>query len=104
MLIHSVYFWLKPDLTAADRDAFVAGLTSLCTLKDVYRAEIGTPAPYDRPVIERGYDWALLLAFRTNADHDAYQIDPVHDVFRSECAQYWSTVKIFDVTTTDVAV
>ena len=57
------------------------------------------PAATDRPVIERGYSWALVLVFPSERAHDAYQVHPVHDRFREECGGYWSAVRIYDSVT-----
>ena len=99
MFIHSVYFWLGKDLTAADEQAFDAGVRSLCAIEGVRTGYVGVPAATDRPVIERGYNRALVIVFDDEAGHDAYQVHPVHDRFRKECARFWTDVRIFDVVT-----
>jgi hypothetical protein len=99
MFIHAVYFWLREDLTPAERQHFADGLRSLAGIGGVERGYIGVPAATDRPVIERGYSRALILTFRDERAHDAYQVDPVHDRFRAECGGYWTTVRIYDTVT-----
>lgn len=94
--VHAVYFWLRDDLSADDRARFEAGLRSLRAIDGVAHGWIGDPAPTDRPVIERGYSRALVLAFPDQAAHDAYQVDPAHDRFREECGTFWTNVRIFD--------
>jgi hypothetical protein len=103
MFVHAVYFWLREDLAQSDRERFVAGLRSLRGIDGVVQGYIGVPAPTDRPVIDRSYSWSLVLVFANEADHDAYQIDPVHDRFRAECASYWTIVRIYDSVTVDTA-
>jgi Stress responsive A/B Barrel Domain len=34
--------------------------------------------------------------FDDEAGHDAYQLHPIHDRFRQECAPFWSKVLIYD--------
>jgi hypothetical protein len=99
MFVHAVYFWLREGLTPPERDRFVAGLRSLRAIDSVVEGYIGVPASTDRPVIERGYSWSLVLVFAKEADHDAYQVDPVHDTFRAQCSPYWTTVRIYDSVT-----
>ena len=99
MFIHSVYFWLRDDLSAAERQRFEAGIRSLAAIDSVERGYVGRPAPTDRAVIERGYSHALIVEFRDARAHDAYQVDPVHDRFREECAGFWSGIRIFDTIT-----
>jgi hypothetical protein len=45
MHVHSVFFWLKPDLTAAQRAEFLRGIESLTGIKSVEKLYVGTPAP-----------------------------------------------------------
>jgi hypothetical protein len=99
MFVHAVYFWLRPDLTPAEKQQFASGLGSLRAINGVRQGYIGVPAPTDRAVIERGYSRALVLVFDDEAAHDAYQVHPVHDKFRAECAGFWTTVRIYDSVT-----
>lgn len=99
MFIHSVYFWLRDDLTPAERQRFEERLRALVSIDGVEHGYIGVAASTDRPVIERGYSRALVLIFADEAAHDAYQVHPVHDRFRDECGSFWSSVRIFDTIT-----
>ena len=99
MLIHSVYFSLRPDLTQVEHDRFLAGVRSLLTIGSVVDGSLGRPAGTDRPVVDRAYAYGLVLRFPDRAAHDAYQIDPVHGVFHDECSTLWSAVRVFDVDT-----
>jgi hypothetical protein len=96
MFVHAVYFWLREDLTPAERNTFAAGLRSLRAIGGVRHGYIGSAAPTDRPVIERGYSRALVLVFADQAAHDAYQAHPVHNRFRAECGGFWTAVRIYD--------
>ena len=99
MFIHSVYFWLRANLTADEDREFAAGLASLRAIDGVVHGYIGVPASTDRPVIERGYSRALVLIFADQQAHDAYQVHPVHDAFRSDCGGFWTAVRIYDSVT-----
>jgi hypothetical protein len=96
MFVHSVYFWLKPELTEAEQQAFWDGVRSLTTIKSVRQSFVGRPAATDRPVIDRSYSCALVVMFDDLAGHDFYQEDPIHDRFREGCAAYWTKVLIYD--------
>ena len=97
MLIHSVYFWLKPELTEAQRAAFVAGVESLRAIKSIDTVYIGKPAQMPpRPVVDSTYSYALNVAFKDIAAHDAYQVDPIHLAFVNNCKMFWSRVQIYD--------
>ena len=96
MFVHAVYFWLRDDLTAAERQTYLEGVRSLTTIPDVRHGWVGTPAATDRPVIERGYSYALTVAFADEAAHDAYQVHPVHDRFREQFGGSWKRIVIYD--------
>lgn len=97
MLVHSVYFWLKPESTPEHRTAFRRGLESLRGIQGVESLHVGRPAATAaRPVIERSYDFALIAALKDMAAHDAYQIDPLHKAFLQEFSSCWDRVLIFD--------
>jgi Stress responsive A/B Barrel Domain len=96
MFVHTVYFWLKPDLSPAQYAAFIAGIKALIGIKTVRFGHYGKPADTNRPIIERGYSYALVVAFDDVAGHDYYQDVDVHDQFRKECGSFWHKVVIYD--------
>jgi hypothetical protein len=96
MLVHAVFFWLKPDLTADQRARFVTGVNSLLSISSVVHGSVGTPASTDRPVIDRTYSYGLLTVFKDLEGHDTYQVDPIHLAFISACKDYWTRVQIYD--------
>ena len=99
MFIHSVYFWLKDDLTAQQVDTFQQGIDSLTALPTVKTAYTGVPAPTDRPIIDSTYSQALILVFDDQAAHDAYQDHAVHEAFRETCDDFWHKIVIYDSVT-----
>ena len=97
MLVHTVFFWLKPELTAAQLAAFRRGVESLGTIKAVDKCYVGTPAKTERrPIIDASYSVALTVIVKDIAAHDAYQMDPIHLKFIAECKTFWSRVQIYD--------
>ena len=97
MLVHSVYFWLKDELGAADRAAFDSGVRSLLKIKSIEAAYIGVPASTQRrPVVDSSYSVGLTIIFKDGAAHDRYQIDPIHLAFVDSCKHLWSRVQIYD--------
>lgn len=96
MLVHTVYFWIKKELSDAERAAFIKGVESL---KDIPCAEavyIGTPAATSRPVIDRTYDIGLTVLLKDMEAHDAYQVDPLHVAFLESFRDKWERVVIYD--------
>ena len=99
MLVHSVYFWLKTDLSNADQEKFWTSVRRLLTIGSVRHGWVGVPAnTEERPIIDKSYSCALTLVFDDMAGHDSYQSDPVHDEFRTGCAGCWSKIQIYDAT------
>jgi Stress responsive A/B Barrel Domain len=98
MFVHSVYFWLKPDLTEEQRALFWENVRSLKAIESVRQCYIGPPASTDRPVIDRSYSCALVVVFDDDEGHEIYQKHPVHDKFR-ECEHLWSKILIYDAVT-----
>ncbi|MFP6888053.1 MAG: Dabb family protein, partial [Opitutales bacterium] len=97
MLVHTVYFWLKPDLSEEDRANFQAGVESLATIASTGQVLIGTPADtVKRPVIDDSYDCALTVILTDIHAHDLYQDDPIHHKFVAECADLWNRVQVYD--------
>lgn len=97
MLVHSVYFWLKPELSDAQRADFRRGVESLAGIKSVEKIYVGTPAATPkRAVIDDSYSVALTVLCRDLAAQDAYQIDPIHLAFVEQFKTFWTRVQIYD--------
>jgi Stress responsive A/B Barrel Domain len=96
-MVHTVLFWLKPELTAAQRAEFVRGVESLRGVKTVKALYVGAPAATpDRPVIDKSYSYCLTTIFDNIAAHDAYQVDPIHLAFVENHKTKWTRVQIYD--------
>jgi hypothetical protein len=98
MLIHTVIFWLHPDLDASQRESFRReGLESLRAIPSVGSLHIGSPAPIPpRPVVDASYSFALTILFDDVAAHDAYQVHPIHRAFVDNFKARWERVQIYD--------
>ncbi len=97
MLIHSVYFWLKPELTAAQRANFTAEVKKLSAVRTIGSIYVGAPASIaERSVTDRSFDLALTIVFRDGPSHDSYQVDPVHLAFVEKNKDSWVKVQVYD--------
>lgn len=97
MLVHSVFFWLRPDLSEAQRTAFAEALHRLEGIPSAHAVYVGTPAATPaRPVIDASYDFALTVILKDLAAHDAYQADERHQDFLANHKANWSKVVIYD--------
>ncbi len=96
MFVHTVYFWLKKDLSQEQIKVFEKGVKSLTAIESVKQGFVGKPASTDRPVIDRSYSYALTIIVDDLAGHDAYQEDAIHKKFIADCGTFWSKVQIYD--------
>ena len=97
MLVHAVYFWLKPELSAEQRADFRRGVETLGGIKGVESVYIGAPAATERrPVIDTSYSVSLVVLCKNVAAHDAYQVDPIHLKFVERYKAFWTRVQIYD--------
>lgn len=84
IVVHHVYFWLN---NKADLPKLIEGLNVMVPITSIRDIHIGIPAATEeRDVIESSYDVSLLVTFNNIADHDHYQVDPLHDIFRDDYA------------------
>jgi len=97
MLQHDVYFYLKADTTQEQKEAFREGLKSLLTIDILERGHLGYPADTAaRPVVDKGYDYALYTTFQSVEDHDAYQSHPTHRKFLDNFKHLFEKVRVMD--------
>lgn len=96
MFVHHVFFWLKNPQSSAERSKLLEGIKSLQSIETIKSFHVGKPAGTDRPVIENGYDFSLLLIFDNLEDQNTYQEHPVHLKFVEEYSPLWSKVIVYD--------
>ena len=95
MFSHVVIFRLKSEITSEQRQFFLKTLETLRAVPAVL-FDIAAPAPSERPVVQTDYDYQLTTVFVDQAQHDTYQVHPLHKAFIAECAPLWENVRIFD--------
>jgi len=97
MLVHTVIFWLKKDLSEDQQVVFTNEVKTLGEISSVESIHLGTPAPTPkRPVIEDSYDYAITVVLKDMDAHDQYQVDPIHLDFIDKCKDMWERVVIYD--------
>lgn len=96
---HHVYFWLKGEYqNAVDRAIFEQGLSALLKIDLVAGGRWAVPANVMiRPVIDQSWDYALAMQFDDIEKHDAYQVDPDHEVFINTFKDWWKQVQVRDL-------
>ncbi|MEC7487761.1 MAG: Dabb family protein [Verrucomicrobiota bacterium] len=96
MLIHTVLFWLRKDLSSNELERFKAALGSLKDIPSATAVYVGSPSSTPtRPVIDESYDFCLTVLLKDMAAHDAYQESPIHLAFL-ENKGLWERVQIYD--------
>lgn len=97
-MIHHVYFTLKNPDSVQDKHLLKEGLQSLAAIEEVRHLIIGEPAPtFDREVIASDWHVSEVIYFDSVADQDAYQVDPVHQLFVTNYSHLWSKVVVYDI-------
>lgn len=97
MLVHSVYFYLKEGVSHLERTELRKSIEGLEKIETVHGFYLGTPAATpDRPIIDKGYAFAMTILFRTLEDHNTYQVHPIHQEFVQANGRLWEKVVIYD--------
>jgi hypothetical protein len=100
MIIHSVYFWLKEEVTGRQVDSFFDGLAGLGLIGAVDRVHVGLPAATEnRDVVDNSFDAALIVELANLAAQEEYQADPIHAQFVEEFRGLWQKVLVHDTDT-----
>ncbi|MGQ0634831.1 MAG: Dabb family protein [Planctomycetaceae bacterium] len=97
MIVHNVYFSLH-DPSPANREKLIDDCRLLLSGHPgtIVFAVGGVVDSLARPVNDRDFDVALLVVFRSLADHDAYQKHPRHVEFGERNKASWKKVRVFD--------
>ncbi|MCM8540595.1 MAG: Dabb family protein [Lentisphaeraceae bacterium] len=96
MFVHTVFFWLKDELSDDQKQAFFKGVDTLKTIQPNVMVTTGAPASTNRPIIDTSYDYGLTCIFKSLEDHDKYQVDPIHLKFVENHSNDWKKVLIYD--------
>jgi len=97
MLIHHVYFWLKPGSPDTVRDQLVSDCKAyLGDLPGVHHLWAGAPAMTPRDVVDNSYDVGLCVILKDAAAHDVYQTHAQHIEFIARNKASWERVRVYD--------
>ena len=95
--IHSVYFWFKEGTTEAQKEAFITDTKAFKQIETVKALYAGTPAPSpDRPVVDKSYDFSVIIHFEDLAGHDFYQEAQQHLDMIEKHSDIWEKVLVMD--------
>ncbi|GAB2794311.1 Dabb family protein [Rhabdobacter roseus] len=96
LFVHHVYFYLKNPDSAQDEAKLREGLDKLAKVPTIQLAHIGSPAPTNRSVIEKGYSVSWLCFFKNLIEEEIYQTHPIHLKFIEEYSHLWEKVVVYD--------
>lgn len=97
MLQHMVYFYLKEDVTAEEKEQFEEGLKTLLEIEEVYNYQIGIPGPTEeRDVTDHSFGYSFSSWFENMEDYKVYAEHPVHLEFIDEYDDLWAEVRVYD--------
>lgn len=97
MFIHTVYFWMKPGASDAQRRQLADDCrTYLAKIPTVRHLWAGQPAMTPREVVDNTYGAGLTVVLDDAAGHDVYQIHELHKEFIARNKENWARVQIYD--------
>src|SRR5260370_31155625 len=97
LLAHNVYFALTDNSQAAQARLITDCKKYLSKHAGMVFFAVGSLAKdLCRPVNDRDFDVGLHIAFQTQANHDAYQVHPLHEQFVADNKSNWKKVRVFD--------
>jgi len=97
LILHSVYFWLRKDLTEAEKKDFLNYFEVLKKIPEVKSINYGVPAQTEkREVVDHSYSYNLLLTFENLADISVYGNHPEHIKGAQQYQKYWERVEVKD--------
>jgi len=96
MLIHAVYIWLKAGLSEAQLADHLGSLRALAQIPEGRTFHLGTPAATGRPVIDRSYNYALVVVCDDEAALERYRNHPLHRAVGERVAACWDRQIVYD--------
>jgi hypothetical protein len=94
--VHTVFFWMKEDISKEESEFFESELEKLGQSPTINSYRWGKPAGTPRDVVDNSYGYAWIVDFASTADQDAYQVEPIHLAFIESCKDLWTKVQVYD--------
>ena len=97
MFVHTVYFWVKPETSAAAVEQLENDCrTLLSRIPTVRHVWAGKPAGTPRDVVDNSYAVGLTVVLDDAAGHDVYQEHALHKEFIARNKPNWSRIQVYD--------
>lgn len=95
--IHTAYFWFKDSVSQERIEAFYASAEKLREIDVVLALYTGKPANTTRSIVERSYDYAVVVHLKDLDAHDTYQSHPIHQQLLSDFSGLWEKIMVTDI-------
>jgi hypothetical protein len=96
-ILHSVYFWLKENISETEEQDFLNFFEELRKVPGVQTLQYGKPAPTNpRPVVDNSFQYNLLVTFQNMDDINTYETHPTHIAAAEQYSKYWVKVEVRD--------
>lgn len=96
-IVHSVYFWLKENITQTEEQDFLNFFKELSKIPGIKELHYATPAPTtERDVVDNSFSYHLMVTFDTMDDINIYENHPDHLVASDIYSKYWDKVLVMD--------
>lgn len=97
LIVHSVYFWLKEDISTEEEEDFLKFFSVLRGIPEVEYLSYGKPAPTSpRAVVDNSFSYHLLVFFNGMEDINIYETHPDHIAAAEQYGKYWTRVEVRD--------
>jgi hypothetical protein len=95
--MHTVFFWFENPDSENDKKFFKNSLQKFIDCSQFIESSfIGTPPKKERSVVDDSFTFSLSVGFTSKENHNAYQIEEVHQKFIEECSYLWDRVVVYD--------
>ncbi|MGJ1268911.1 Dabb family protein [Sphingobacterium spiritivorum] len=96
-IIHSVYFWLKEELTAQQVKDFTKFFEALRKVPNIKSLRYGRPAETSkRPVVDNSWTYNLIVVFEKMEYINTYETHPIHLKAIEDFSSNWTKVLVHD--------
>ncbi|WP_166334708.1 Dabb family protein [Sphingobacterium chungjuense] len=96
-IVHSVYFWLRTDLTDQEKEEFPQFFEALKKVPGFTACRVATPAPTTpREVVDNSFSYHWIAVFPSMDEVNIYEKHPDHLAAAEKFSKYWTRVEVRD--------
>jgi len=95
-LQHNVYFYLKEDVTAEQKQEFEEALKELMNIPQIHKYEMGIPGLEEEENDDQQFAYSFFTWFKTMEDYNGYAEHPDHLAFIDAYSNLWADIKVYD--------